>query len=514
MEVYVMYEYNENQLILPHEFFLPFGGQLNPKNRWVLLSQIIPWAKIEEKYLQALGDTTQGQKAYSVRLALGALIIKERMGLSDVETVEQITENPYLQYFIGLSSFQEEAPFHPSSMTHFRKRFGAGVINQVNEWVVEAEQAKTKDTDKTKDDDNDLDNPNGSGISGSSEQIDSHEEKPKNQGKMLVDATCAPADIAYPTDLSLLNDAREKLEGVIDTLHEPQRGTCRKPRTYRKKARKQYLAVAKQRNPRKKTLRKAVRQQLNHVRRNLKHIQNLVQKSSLELLSKQQYRDLLVIHELYRQQKNMFDTKSNRIDDRIVSIQQPHVRPIVRGKTSARVEFGAKISVSLVDGFSFLDVLDWNAYHEGNYLVQSIEAYFQRYGFYPEAVLVDQIYRTRENREYCKEHGIRLSGPRLGRPSKNEQKNREQKRIEYQDAVERNPIEGKFGEGKRSYGLGLIQSRLQQTSETEIALQFLVMNLEKILRDTFLSFFQIFFSFLRQITIHKLSIFYKVRVVQ
>lgn len=145
---------------------------------------------------------------------------------------------------------------------------------------------------------------------------------------------------------------------------------------------------------------------------------------------------------------------------------------------------------------------------------QSIEAYFQRYGFYPEAVLVDQIYRTRENREYCKKHGIRLSGRRLGRPSMNEQKNREQKRIEYQDAVERNPIEGKFGEGKRSYGLGLIQSRLQQTSETEIALQFLVMNLEKILRDTFLSFFQIFFSFLRQITIHKLSIFYKVRVVQ
>ena len=80
-----------------------------------------------------------------------------------------------------------------------------------------------------------MDNLNGSGISGSFEQIDSHEEKLKNQGKMLVDATCAPADIAYPIDLSLLNDAREKLEGVIDTLHEPQRGTCRKPRTYRKK---------------------------------------------------------------------------------------------------------------------------------------------------------------------------------------------------------------------------------------------------------------------------------------
>lgn len=92
---------------------------------------------------------------------------------------------------------------------------------------------------------------------------------------MLVDATCAPADIAYPIDLSLLNAAREKLEGVIDTLHEPQRGTCRKPRTYRKKSRKQYLAVAEQRNPRKKTVRKAVRQPLNHVHRNLKQTQNL-----------------------------------------------------------------------------------------------------------------------------------------------------------------------------------------------------------------------------------------------
>lgn len=233
-------------------------------------------------------------------------------------------------------------------------------------------------------------------------------------------------------------------------------------------------------------------------------------------MSKQQYRDLLVIHELYRQQQNMFDPKSNRIDDRIVSIQQPHVRPIVRGKTSARIEFGLKISVSLVDGFSFLDVLDWNAYYEGNYLEQSIEAYFQRYGFYPEAVLVDQIYRTRENREYCKKLGIRLSGPRLGRLSMNEQENREQKRIEYQDAVERNPIEGKFGEGKRSYGLGLIQSRLQQTSKTEIALQFLVMNLEKILRDTFYSFFKFSFHFYvkSQFINYRFSIKYKVRVVQ
>ncbi len=112
----------------------------------------------------------------------------------------------------------------------------------------------------------------------------------------------------------------------------------------------------------------------------------------------------------------MFQTKTHRIDDRIVSISQPHVRPIVRGKVHTNVEFGAKLSLSLVDGWAFLDNLKWDAYHEGNDLPTSVERYVERNGVYPEAVLADQIYLTRENRKYCKKRGIRLSGPKLGRP--------------------------------------------------------------------------------------------------
>lgn len=274
-------------------------------------------------------------------------------------------------------------------------------------------------------------------------------------------------------------------------MHLSYRGTQPKPRTYRKKARKDYLSVAKQRNPRRKTLRKVIGKQLNDIRRNLKHIESLVQQGGLKSLSKRQYRELLVIQELYRQQKIMFETKTHQIDDRITSIAQPHVRPIVRGKASASVEFGAKLSISMVDGFAFLDKMEWDAYHEGSYLIESVEAYRRRHGFYPEAVLADKIYRTRENRAYCKEKGIRLSGPKLGRPSNEAKRNSLEKKIAHQDAIERNAIEGKFGEGKRKYGLGRISARLQTTSETVIALQFLVMNLEKVLRDTFLSFFQI-----------------------
>jgi len=483
-----MYEHNANQLIMPDEFFLPFGGQLNPDNRWVVMASLIPWAEIEEEYIKRLGDASQGSKAYSVRLALGSLIIKEKMGLSDEETVLSITENPYLQYFIGLHAFQEKAPFDSSSMTHFRKRFDADFINELNERIVQKQQKSSfQKSSKNDPSDNDDGTPPAGGSTKSKQN-----QPPHHQGKLMLDATCAPSDITYPTDIGLLNKAREKLEGIIDTLHAPLVGKQRKPRTYRKKARKQYLSLSKQRKPGVAKIRKGIRQQLCYVRRNLKHVATLTSAVGLQDLNKKQYRDLLVIQELYRQQKLMFETKSSSIEDRIVSISQPYVRPIVRGKTNARVEFGAKLSVSVVDGYAFLDVLSWDSYNEGKRLKESVEKYKQRYGYYPEAVLADTIYRTRENRAYCKEHGIRLSGPRLGRPSKDKQITATQKRTERQDASERNEIEGKFGEGKRRYGLGLISACLQQTSETAISLSLLLMNIGKILRDSFLAFFFIF----------------------
>lgn len=130
----------------------------------------------------------------------------------------------------------------------------------------------------------------------------------------------------------------------------------------------------------------------------------------------------------------------------------------MRSKANARVEFAAKLSVSLVNGYAFPDVLSWDLHHEGTRLRDSVEKYKECHGYYPEAVLADAIYRTRENRKYCKQRGIRLSGPKLGRPSKDEQINAAQKQVERQDVSERNAIEEKFGEGKRTSGLGFISA--------------------------------------------------------
>ena len=190
---------------------------------------------------------------------------------------------------------------------------------------------------------------------------------------------------------------------------------------------------------------------------------------------------LLVVTEVYRQQLWMYENESNRIDDRIVSIAQPHIRPIIRGKAGKTVEFGAKLSVSCFDNYVFLDHLSWDNFNESGDFQDQIEAYKNFTGYYPSSVHVDKIYRTKANRKFCKQRGIRISGSPLGRPPKNVSKST--KKQAQDDERFRNAIEGKFGQAKRRYGLNCIMTKLPETSETSIAITFLVINLSTLLRQ-------------------------------
>lgn len=460
-------------------FYLPFGGKLSGENRWVKLEELIPWEEFEEHYAEQLSEE-MGAPAKSFRIALGALIIKEQLGTSDIETVEQIRENPYLQYFLGLSEYSDKAPFAASMFVHFRKRVKRELIGQINEAIVQQscqndpppQETAAESSEPTGEDNDDNEPPSGS-----------------NAGQLIVDASCTPADIRYPTDLNLLNEAREHTEHIIDLLYAQVREqVAQKPRTYRHKARQQYLYIAKQRQVSHKARRKAVGQQLRYLRRNLAHIDTLMAAgASLARLDKQLYRKLLVISELFRQQQWMYQQRQRRIEDRIVSIAQPHLRPIVRGKAGTPVEFGAKIAISCVDGYVFLEHLDWNNFNESTHLPEQIERFQQRFGHYPASVHVDQIYRTRANRQYCRERGIRLSGKPLGRPKQSKQG---QLRKQAQaDAAIRNQVEGKFGVSKRRFSLARVMAKLAATAETAIAMTFLVMNLERLLRQLLFVFF-------------------------
>jgi hypothetical protein len=182
----------------------------------------------------------------------------------------------------------------------------------------------------------------------------------------------------------------------------------------------------------------------------------------------------------------MCRNRSCRCDDRIVSIHQPHVRPIIRGKAKSRTEFGAKISVSLVDGIAMVDHLGWDAFNESQDLQDHVERYTYRYGYSPEVVLADGIYGTRENRKYLQGEGIRFGGKSLGRPLKQTAQNAGQikleKKLRKQDALDRIPIEGKFGQGKNGYRLNYIRAKTAATSESWIRAIFLVMNLMVLIR--------------------------------
>jgi len=176
-----------------------------------------------------------------------------------------------------------------------------------------------------------------------------------------------------------------------------------------------------------------------------------------------------------------------RCDDRIVSISQPYVRPIIIGKQDKPVEFGAKLSVSLTgEGLAHIDALRWDAFNEGADLAGQVEAYKARYDHYPDVVLGDPAYGTQANRRYLKQRGIRFAGKPLGRPKKVTAENKaEMKRLKaqrQQDYRERIPIEGKFGQGKNGYRLNYIRAKRADTSLAWINSIFLVMNLPILLR--------------------------------
>ena len=362
------------------DFNQPMGLHMNPDNRWVRLADRIPWDEFEVKYAKLFPSDT-GNVAKPLRMALGALIIQTKFQFSDRELVEQIAENPYLQYFIGLPGFREEAPFDASTLVLFRKRISADMLMEVNEYLL-----------AHKEDDKDDHTPPSVGKSGD----DGTAKEDTNKGTLTLDATCAPANIRYPQDISLLNEAREKLENMIYCFCKCY--GLKLPRRYRKRARKEYLAFAKSR----------------------KH------------------------------------------------------------KVKAPVEFGAKFDLSLdSEGYGRLEKISFEAYNESTCLIEAIERFRERTGYYLERVLADQIYRTRETRNYCKEHGIRLSGPKLGRPSATTKVDKKQ---EYQDNTDRIEVERTLSLIKRCYGMSCITTKLEETQLTSIALSVFVTNLFRIQR--------------------------------
>ena len=237
-------------------------------------------------------------------------------------------------------------------------------------------------------------------------------------------------------------------------------------------------------------MRSLVRVLLCAVKRNMAFADAYLEKG-LILVDKWDRWNLDAIRKLYAQQKEMFDEGKHRVADRIVSITQPYLRPIVRGKAKAPVEFGAKYDVSVDEkGHARLEKISFDAYNECTVFKDVLERYKERTGHCPKRALVDQVYRTKENREYCEQRGVKMSGRRPGRPPADEKERRKAERAERKDDVDRIEVERFFSRDKRCFGAGLIMTKLSKTTLGCIALAVLVANLF----DAGLSFFVFYFA--------------------
>jgi hypothetical protein len=431
-------------------------------NRWVQLGDSLPWDEYEKFYLKHLNNDKKGAANKPARLIIGALIVKHKLNLSDRETILAIQENPYIQYFLGLEEFTDQPIFDASLFVTIRKRI---TIEDINAFTLQL-QKKLKDK-KDKDKDN----------------HDSNSESPKKtetqDTDIKVDATCANAEVKYPTDLDLLEDASKFLARLNLEISRITKESVLTLNRFR--IREVYLGVIKRKHKGKKLIDTAKRKILHWLHVDILKLTDKLDSGTFSRLNRTKQRTLLAIYKMWTQQNTMFHTGVHTCSDRIISIHQPHLRPIIRGKAKAKVEFGAKIGVSIVSGFTYIDHHSWDAYNEASDFDTHIKLFKERFGKMAHRFFGDKIYLNKENRKKMKGFGIECMGRALGRPPKNQTE--EQREREIIGVGLRNEVEATFGTSKRVYRADNIRAKLPDTAQCWTAMCYFVKNLTKFMRE-------------------------------
>ena len=232
-----MINYTSQRQMSIEDFRLPFAGKLDASNRWVRLAEQLPWDDLVTIYARGLSKD-QGRPTTDLRVELGVLLLQEMLNTSDEETIAQVRENPYLQFFLGYSEYEYRRVFDPSLMVTIRRRLDRERIAELPRIATRHWSRKKKPPTPPGPGNDDGDSSGGTGAakedsapSADNTSEDTASSEPKNKGRLLLDATAAEMEIPYPTDAGLLNEAREQSERLIDILWEASGKQGIKPRT-------------------------------------------------------------------------------------------------------------------------------------------------------------------------------------------------------------------------------------------------------------------------------------------
>lgn len=247
---------------------------LNKANRWVKLGDTLPWGEIERLYAVQLNNGKRGAGNKSARMIIGALIIKHKMNLSDEETILAIQENPYMQYFVGLSEFTDQPIFDSSLFVILRKRLGTTDFNDMSVSLLELQLQLEKSRWAGK--------KNDSGEEGGGQGADVDDQDANfvdsygrlHARSLKIDATCSDAEVRYPTDIDLLHDDCKIINRYIDKLCNGF--SLIHPVTYYKEAHAAFHQVVKHRKKSKKMIHRAKSLLLTYLIRDIRSFIQLI----------------------------------------------------------------------------------------------------------------------------------------------------------------------------------------------------------------------------------------------
>ena len=403
-------------------------------------------------------DTKKLRVIKNCRLIMGLILGQMFLELSDREIVDYFHENPYFQYFCGKDTFVAKLDskiIHPSLLSKRRRRLGASYTQQFEREMVIA--LKKKGLIKGK--------------------------------KLILDATVFSANITHPNDVKLLNVVREYLcKTILDVKNSIH--PFRNVRTDKCVARKVYLKFQKTKRKTKKFIRKQRKKMIQYVNRNINQLGTLLAEAKTQIIQEgstlKQWRYDQIVNKLnvaktiLEQQMYMATTKGRKVANRIVSFHWPEIRPMVRGKEGRCVEFGPKAHVALVDGYALLDHAQFDSFHEGIRLEESLNKHLDRFDLLPTIVLADQLYSNRDNRALLKEKEISHSFKHVGRPFNETRADQRKRKTQFKKRQgQRNHIEAIFGHLKKRFNLNRLTWTVPDGATMQIQLGLIANNLHR-----------------------------------
>ncbi|MBI4178855.1 transposase [bacterium] len=424
---------------------LPFAEFVfNEDHPLLRLSAAIRWDNLLEQ-LGAFYDPDKGRPCAPLRAQAGTLILKHVKDLADRAAVGFVQENIYAQRFCGLGPAQASDYMNPATgLSNFRAKIGPEGMAVIEEVLTCAAEGR----------------------------------RLARGGKLIVDTTCVPLDIIYPTDIRLLERCRR---AIVRLLKQAKGfGVEALYRTYNRTARKIFVTFSKLSKPSEKTRRRVHKRLFQFVRRNVKQLADLREKATralgprcaldpelrgwLQGLKTTELRVRAILH-----QQKLVRRGIVHIPHRIVSFHKDHVRPIVRGKFPLATEFGPKVLFALVRGCMYRVAAYQDNAADALMIAPALRWFYERFGRLPREILGDRGFFARWRVKALKAMGVVPGLQQRGKVIEKSAAHRRQIR-------QRLPIEARISLGKRKFGWGRCRARIDEHETSWIGLGAAALN--------------------------------------